>query len=539
MLKKLREGVKKITLEGVEINAYYNGNNIKLKEDNIEDKEKSNYIKYEYKIKESSSKWLLELMINEKVYHNNCEDIANTIYEMILQEIKYENILEDYKEKEEFNNNIINTLHDAVIVLNKDGYVEYYNEKALEILEAPKEEIKIKPLQDFYTSKLRVMEVLKTGEEVYNEEIFLKPKGGDKKHLLKTILPIKDDHGNVIGVLDKIKEIKTAKNFIANMSGAQASFTFDDIIHEGPEMEEVIDLAKSTAKTDMTVLIQGESGTGKELFAHAIHNGSNRALKPFIILDCSTIPKELVESELFGYSEGAFTGAKKGGKLGKFDLASEGTIFLDEIGEMPLDLQAKLLRVLQNGTFTRVGGNELIEVDIRIIAATNRNLEEEVKKNNFREDLYFRLNMVSVEIPPLRKRKEDIIKLTNHFLEEAQNRFNKRNISIKDDVKKIFLSYSWPGNGRELENVIFRAVNLCTGKEINSNYLPEYILENVHVKVETKEPSIELTPLEKMELEQILTLLKKNKGNKKRTAEVLGISRSTLYRKLEKYNVEI
>src|SRR5699024_6525096 len=236
-----------------------------------------------------------------------------------------------------------------------------------------------------------------------------------KKHLLKTILPIKDDDGNVIGVLDKIKEIKTAKNFIANISGSQGRFTFEDIIHDSVEMEEVINLAKSTARTDMTVLIQGESGTGKELFAHAMHNVSNRALKPFVILDCSTIPKELVESELFGYSEGAFTGAKKGGKLGKFDLASEGTIFLDEIGEMPLDMQAKLLRVLQNGTFTRVGGNELIEVDIRIIAATNRNLEEEVKKNNFREDLYYRLNMVSVEIPPLRERKKDIIKLTNHF----------------------------------------------------------------------------------------------------------------------------
>src|SRR5699024_1536219 len=225
-------------------------------------------------------------------------------------------------------------------------------------------------------------------------------------------------------------------------------------------------------------------------------------------------------------------------KLGKFDLASEGTIFLDEIGEMPLDMQAKLLRVLQNGTFTRVGGNELIEVDIRIIAATNRNLEEEVKKNNFREDLYYRLNMVSVEIPPLRNRKRDIMKLTNHFLEMAQDRLNKKDISINENIKRMFLSYSWPGNGRELENIIFRAVNLCTGEEINLNHLPEHILENVKIKIESEESSIELTPLEKMELEQILTLLKENKGNKKRTAEILGISRSTLYRKLKKYNVE-
>lgn len=538
MLDRLREGVRDIELEGIEINAYYDREKILLKSDNIKDRERKNYKKHKYNINTANMTLDLEVLVNKKVY-NNSRTIGDLVYKTILKEIDYSNLKEDYLKSKEFNDYIANTLHDAVIVLNKDGYVEYYNDKALEILEAPKEEIRKKPLQEFYSSKLKVMEVLKTGEEVYNEEIFLKPKEGPKKHLLKTILPIKDNKGNVIGVLDKIKEIKTAKNFITNMSGSQASFTFEDIIHDSEEMEEVINLAKSTAKTDMTVLIQGESGTGKELFAHAMHNASNRALKPFVILDCSTIPKELVESELFGYAEGAFTGAKKGGKLGKFDLASEGTIFLDEIGEMPLDMQAKLLRVLQDRTFTRVGGNELIEVDIRIIAATNRNLEEEVRKNNFREDLYYRLNMVSVEIPPLRERKKDIIKLTNHFLGEAQYRLNKKDITINPNVKKIFLSYSWPGNGRELENVIFRAVNLCTGNEINIEYLPEYILENVDIKVKPEESSIDLTPLEKMELEKILTLLKENRGNKKRTAEELGISRSTLYRKLKKYNIKL
>lgn len=339
--------------------------------------------------------------------------------------------------------------------------------------------------------------------------------------------------------MDKIKEINTATKFINNMSGYSARFTFEDIIHKSEKMAKTIKIAKVGSNTDMTVLIQGESGTGKELFAHAIHNNSSKASKPFVILDCSTIPKELVESELFGYAEGAFTGAKKGGKLGKFELADGGTIFLDEIGEMPIDIQAKLLRVLQSGTFTRVGGNEPIEVDIRVIAATNRNLEEEVKKKNFREDLYYRLNMFSLEIPPLRYRKEDIIKLIDCFLEKAATKLDKKGITISNDALDILINYDWPGNVRELENAIFRAVNLCFEGEILPVHLPESIVEKTEIVVPVRGKKADKKSLEDMEIKHILELLEENNGNKKKTAEILGISRSTLYRKLKKYGVPL
>ncbi|MBV1819222.1 sigma 54-interacting transcriptional regulator [Anaerosalibacter bizertensis] len=213
--------------------------------------------------------------------------------------------------------------------------------------------------------------------------------------------------------------------------------------------------------------------------------------------------------------------------------------FLDEIGEMPIDIQAKLLRVLQSGTFTRVGGNEPIEVDIRVIAATNRNLEEEVKKKNFREDLYYRLNMFSLEIPPLRYRKEDIIKLIDCFLEKAATKLDKKGITISNDALDILINYDWPGNVRELENVIFRAVNLCFEGEILPVHLPESIVEKTEIVVPVSGNKADKKSLEDMEIKHILELLEENNGNKKKTAEILGISRSTLYRKLKKYGVPL
>ncbi|MCR2044696.1 sigma-54 interaction domain-containing protein [Anaerosalibacter massiliensis] len=527
-IKEIRE---ELDIEGLGIKIYNSDRSLVLEEGkNIE-----NFLKKEYDLKD----YRVIIYLDKKLYKDIEESMADLVFKLV--EEKYNNVflLSEANKLKYFNFKIAETVPDAVLVFDNNGRVRYFNEKALEFIEVPKDEITNKPLQDFYLTKLKVVQVLKTGIPVFNKEIFVKTKEGKKRRLLKTILPILDENKKVIGALDKIKEINTATKFIDNISGYRATFDFGDIVHKSNKIAKIIDVAKASADTDITVLIQGESGTGKELFAHAIHNNSSRVGDPFVILDCSTIPSELVESELFGYAEGAFTGAKKGGKLGKFELADGGTIFLDEIGEMPIDIQAKLLRVLQSGTFTRVGGYEPMEIDIRIIAATNRNLEEEVRKNNFREDLFYRLNMLCMEIPPLRHRKEDIIELTNHFLEKAATKLNKNGITISKDVLDIFINYDWPGNVRELENAIFRAVNLCFEGEILPKHLPEKIVEKTEIVVSAEKDEIDEKSLEDMEIKHILELLDKNNGNKKKTAEMLGISRSTLYRKLKKYNVPL
>lgn len=495
---------------------------------------KSSLVRHTYKI-----------YVDELIYGTGSKEIADIVEENIKRNIMCQDLLVKLRQVEYFNSRLTDSLLDGILILDEKGYVRYYNKKALDVIGIPEELVTTRPLQDFYHTKLKVMEVLNSGEPIFDKEIFVTTKKGEKQHLFKTILPIKDEKGNVIGVIDKIQGIHRAKSFINNLSVNRAVFTFNRIVHNSDAMRKTIKTAKSVADTGMTVLIQGESGTGKELFAHAIHNASSRASKPFIILDCSTIPKELIESELFGYAEGAFTGAKKGGKLGKFELANEGTIFLDEIGEMSFYMQAKLLRVLQDGTFSRVGDNELMKVDIRVIAATNRKLEEEVRNKNFREDLFYRLNMMTLNIPPLRERRDDISVLADHFLHYARNKLDKGDIDIGEHVYRILMNYDWPGNVRQLQNTIFRAVNMCSGPEILPEHLPDNIINSMDMRYNHSNLYIlptkgekQLKKIEAAEANYILKLLEKYKGNKKKTAETLGISRSTLYRKLNKYNIQ-
>ena len=281
-------------------------------------------------------------------------------------------------------------------------------------------------------------------------------------------------------------------------------------------------------------MILGESGTGKELFAHSIHNDSKRSMGVFIKVNCAAIPAELLESELFGYEEGSFTGAKKGGKIGKFEAADGGTIFLDEIGELPLHMQVKLLRVLQEREVERVGSTRSIPIDVRIIAATNRNLEEMVEKGEFRLDLYYRLKVMTIVVPKLSERSEDIPKLVHHFLRKYQKLMNKQIEGISDRALRILNSYSWPGNIRELENSIERALNMVDEDEmITSDHLPEEISGY-------KGPSSTLTlneVMEETERHTIINYLEVMNGNKSETAKALGISRTTLYEKMKKYGL--
>jgi len=329
-------------------------------------------------------------------------------------------------------------------------------------------------------------------------------------------------------------------------------YTEDEIIGDSLSMQEVYKEVGRVAGSDATVLLRGESGTGKELFAKAIYLHSNRKDKPFIIVNCAAIPESLLESELFGHEKGAFTDAVSR-HIGKFEAASNGTIFLDEIGDMSLNLQAKLLRVLQEKTFNRVGSTETITSDVRVIAATNRNLEELVKNEQFREDLYYRLNVVTITIPPLRDRREDIPLLVSYFVAKYSKKYSKSVQGVDKEALEMFMKYDWPGNVRELENVIARGVIVTSAPFITKEHLSKELIDNLQTgeeknkdfsKTEKSLSSVneeEITPLpeliEKIERREILKALELSNGNKTKAAKMLGISRKSLFNKLRQYNI--
>ncbi len=340
--------------------------------------------------------------------------------------------------------------------------------------------------------------------------------------------------------LEKLEnKVSAYREAIGNIH--EAKYRFEDIVTQNKSMIAVINMARRASKSKSTVLIEGQSGTGKEYFAHAIHNASSRKYAPFIRINCSAIPKELFESELFGYSEGAFTGAKKSGKLGKLELAHHGTILLDEIGMMPLDMQAKLLRVLEEREFERVGGNQKIKLDIRVIASTNENLKDLVHKKRFREDLYYRLNVVNIKLPPLNARLDDIPLLSNHILRQFLENFTDGPTKITDGVLKVLKQYTWPGNVRELRNVIERAINLASGDVIYSKDLPDYVKDQVPTrpsKIESVYYDLNLkSVVEQAERNAIADALISANGNRTKAAELLGIHRTLLYKKMDKLGI--
>ena len=309
-------------------------------------------------------------------------------------------------------------------------------------------------------------------------------------------------------------------------------YGFSNIIGGSAEMKKVFSLLERVSGSDSTILILGESGTGKELIATTIHYQSKRKDKPLIKVNCAAMPEGLIESELFGHEKGAFTGAIKR-KPGRFELADKGTIFLDEIADLPLSTQSKILRVIQERTFERVGGTETLNVDVRIIAATNKNLEEEVKKKRFREDLYYRLNVIPVILPPLRDRKEDIPLLIDSFLDKCKNKLSK-NIHFSRDAINALIEYDYPGNVRELENIIERCSTLAVSDVVEKDSLPSFILKKTEGG---KQPSLSSVASE-AEKEYIIRTLKAAKGNKTKASEMLGISRKTLWEKINAYGIE-
>jgi transcriptional regulator with PAS, ATPase and Fis domain len=350
------------------------------------------------------------------------------------------------------------------------------------------------------------------------------------------------EHFGEVFTMQKVVQLQQLEQKIRkelHSKGLVARFTLDDIVTREENVLEVIDKARSFARTYSTILIRGESGSGKELFAQGIHRASDRAGNPFVAINCAALPNELLESELFGYEEGAFTGASKGGKPGLFELAHGGTIFLDEIGSITLNLQARLLRVLQGREVMRIGGNSIIPVDVRCIAATNEDLQQAIKDGRFRLDLYFRINVLNLVIPPLRSRPGDIPLLAGHFLKEYNPRFHRDSPRLPASVTKWMKEYGWPGNVRELQNFCERLVILTDGRTLDGKRVQQLIAESDEGLISRNLPSndsvtVTLGTLEKMEDQLIAALEQRGIGNQEEMARFLGISRTTLWKRLNK-----
>jgi PAS domain S-box-containing protein len=436
-----------------------------------------------------------------------------------------------------------------IILIGKDTKVIMINQIFADFLGYPKEQIIGKKVLDVDRNS-RFPYVFKNKKA----EIAWKHKFENGHTAIVHRIPVLDEDGEVLygfgmvlfqdveefkDIIQKNKllerELSLYKTQLKEIQGAK--YSWENIVGESEKILQAKYLAAKAAQTNSNVLLLGKSGTGKELFAHAIHNASNRSHYPFVKVNCAAIPQELLESELFGYEEGAFTGAKKGGKVGKFELANGGSIFLDEIGDMPFKMQAKLLRVLQEKEVERIGSNSPKSIDVRVIAATNQNLEELVAKGQFREDLYYRLNVMSIYIPSLQERKEDIEILAYKLLEKLSNGMGKYVKKISPKTLEYLRGHNWPGNVRELENVLERAINLTDSDTILPVHLPMYITQRTVTKGEGPlRPLKEI--IEETEIEVIKRVLERTKGNKQKTAKILNISRSSLYDKIERYGLE-
>lgn len=453
-----------------------------------------------------------------------------------------------YERREKQIQAVLNAVSEGIIAVDERGSITHFNPAAAEIVQAaPADAIGRAISKVLNNEDLPILDTIQTGEGYDNREIKLTTSTG-KSHYFTSGRPIINEAGKIMGAVATLKDIQAVRKLYHTIHHS-SMITFEEIVYASKAMEEVIALARRAAMTNSTVLLRGESGTGKELFARAIHSASFREDQPFVAINCAALPDTLLESELFGYEEGTFTGAKKGGKQGLFELADRGTIFLDEIGEIPPHLQVKLLRVLQERRVRRVGGSDEIKVDVRVIAATNKNLEAMIQTQEFREDLYYRLNVIPVQIPSLRQRKEDLPYLIEHFLAELTKEMHLAPKPLSEQAKAKLLAHSWPGNVRELRNVLERAINLARGKEIRSEDLllqsdnipcPE---QEEHFAISGEKVQIrELAPLEELVAELERSVLERAYAEYKSTREVgkaLGVSHTTIINKCKKYGIEL
>lgn len=442
---------------------------------------------------------------------------------------------------------LLDSIHEGILVVDRECVVRYVNPAYSRITGVSWESIVGRPLKEV-RPRARLPEVVKSGKPLLG--VLREEKG---VHYVVDMFPIMRD-GETVGGVSIVFDITQVRRLTEQLARSEmmvegfrnrlremhrAKRTFDDVVGKDSGLSTVVAYARKAAQSDAPVLICGPTGTGKELIAEAIHNASSRSGGPFVVVNCAAIPAQLMESELFGYVEGSFTGARRGGKAGLFQTAHLGTIFLDEIGELPLDLQAKLLRVIQTRRVRPVGANEETDVDVRIISATNRRLERAVKEGTFREDLYYRLNVLRIDIPSLAERKEDIPQLVDYVLQRFSKKWG-RSFLVTREAMQILESYHWPGNVRELENVLEHAVHFAGTQPIGPEHLPE-VIRTCTITLE-RSPTVSLLAQEVAEGERraILEALQRHGRSvrgKRAAAQELGISLATLYNRLREYGI--
>ena len=467
--------------------------------------------------------------------NRNMTDFVEKMADLLAAKADQQETLENVEVSRNEMSTVLETTHEGIFALDQKGYVKHCNNRAATLFDTTKRD-----LIGRHISKLMpgspAIKVLETGRGyTENEEIF-KVDGG-QHHFIVTVKPFCNGD-EIDGVVVSFRDITEAQKLVYNFSTRAIKNTVDDIIGTSEKIMIAKKQALITARGNSTVLITGESGTGKEMFAKAIHYASSRSDHPFITVNCGAIPENLLESELFGYEKGAFTGASEKGKAGKFELADGGTIFLDEIGDMPLHLQVKILHVLQNMRFERVGGSKSIIVDVRVIAATNKNLEKLIDEGKFREDLYYRLSVIPLSIPPLRERREDIKMLMYHFLRKYNTFMNRKITGFSPAVEDLYLNHDWPGNVRELENAVEYGTNMAFGDTIDIDEVPARIMKKEEEIVKFKNLDKPLAEQIKLYEREIITRkLKQHNGVKDAVARELGLSRATLYRKLSELDI--
>jgi len=431
---------------------------------------------------------------------------------------------------------ILSSIADGVFTVDSNRIVTSFNPAAERITGIPASKAIGRHCSDVFHSDIcehcLLNETLKTGVEAIDRPVSIINSKGERIPISISTAVLKNDNGEVLGAVETFRDLSAIEHLRKELN---KKYSIEDIISKSPEIHKLFAILPDIAESESTVLIQGPSGSGKELFAHAIHNLSPRKNEQHVIINCGTLPQQLFESELFGYTKGAFTDAKQD-KAGKLSKAEGGTVFFDEIGDLPLSTQVKLLRLLQQREYEPVGSTSPIKTDIRILAATNRDLKELVAQGKFRDDLYFRLAVVKFTLPSLKERSEDIPYLVDHFIKKLNARKGKKIISVSPDVMGILLRHDYPGNIRELENIIEYGFVVCHGSIIQVEHLPVELTDNNDFK---RPIFIDATTEALSEKNQIISILKKNNGNITKTSLELGIHRTTLWRKIQKYDIDL
>lgn len=452
-----------------------------------------------------------------------------------------------YEDREQELKTILNSVSEGIVAVNNEHKITHINEVATRIFHTTREEALGLDAEILFEANPPILKTLETGLSYSLTERKIR-RDNKLIHILTSGVPILNDKGHIIGGVMTIKDFRQVEEILSKVERKPQTITFDQIVYQSNRMKQLVETAKMVAKGSSTILLRGESGTGKELFAKAIHMESPRSKSSFIPINCAALPDTLLESELFGYEEGAFTGATKGGKKGLFEQASGGTLFLDEIGEISPHVQVRLLRVLQEGTIRRVGGTKETPVDVRIIAATHRNLEELIISGQFREDLYYRLNVIPLKIPSLRERAEDIPLIAQTLIRKISTKLGKSETYLTKESMDLLMTQPWPGNVRQLENTLERIINIIDSAEIKPKLFYEWTdLAPGKPPVEQEEDTLIRIPIyedwptlkeivAEVEHQVLLKVLETHHSSRK-AGKVLGVSNTTILNKMKTYGI--